>query len=74
MVRTRASKEGNGLSNGPKTTTNSSGDLKTDYSRWRLRDERGVQTWHYLQTDEEVKEWPQSTADKWFLDLPTVQI
>jgi lanosterol synthase len=45
---------------------------RTDYSRWRLRDERGRQTWEYLETDEEVKEWPQSTADKYFLGLPTV--
>jgi len=44
----------------------------TDYSRWRLLDERGRQTWHYLEDDEDVKEWPQSTADKYFLGLPTV--
>jgi lanosterol synthase len=47
-------------------------DQKTDYSRWRLKDDRGVQTWHYLETEEEVKEWPQSTADKWYLGLDTV--
>ncbi|KAF2403058.1 oxidosqualene:lanosterol cyclase-like protein [Trichodelitschia bisporula] len=44
---------------------------KTDYSRWRLLDERGRQTWHYLRTDDEVKKWPQSVADKYFLGLPT---
>lgn len=45
---------------------------KTDYSRWRLLDEKGRQTWHYLEDDEEVKKWPQTTADKYFLGLPTV--
>ncbi|KAI4289812.1 MAG: hypothetical protein L6R35_000919 [Caloplaca aegaea] len=44
---------------------------RTDPSRWRLRDDRGRQTWHYLQTDDETKSWPQSTADKYFLGLPT---
>jgi lanosterol synthase len=47
---------------------------RTDYSRWRLLDERGRQTWQYLEDDEDVKEWPQSTADKYFLGLPTVRI
>lgn len=46
--------------------------VKTDYSRWRLRDERGTQTWHYL-TEEQAKEWPQSTADKYHLGLSTVR-
>ncbi|KAE9972270.1 hypothetical protein BLS_004095 [Venturia inaequalis] len=45
----------------------------TDRTRWRLLDERGRQTWHYLRTDEEVKAWPQTTADKWFLGLDTEQ-
>jgi lanosterol synthase len=45
---------------------------RTDYTRWRLLDERGRQTWHYLEDDEDVKEWPQSTADKYFLGLPLV--
>ncbi|KAI9747109.1 MAG: Lanosterol synthase (Oxidosqualene--lanosterol cyclase) [Lichina confinis] len=44
---------------------------KTDRSRWRLLDERGRQTWHYLETDEEVKGWPQSIADKYFLGTET---
>lgn len=46
---------------------------RTDYSRWRLLNEAGRQTWHYLKDDEEVKEWPQSTADKYFLGLPLVR-
>lgn len=45
---------------------------RTDYSRWRLLDDNGRQTWHYLEDDEDAKEWPQSTADKYFLDIPTV--
>lgn len=45
---------------------------RTDYTRWRLLDERGRQTWHYLENDEDAKEWPQTTADKYFLGLPTV--
>jgi len=47
---------------------------RTDYSRWRLLDERGRQTWHYLEDEEDAKEWPQSTADKYFLGLPLVCI
>lgn len=53
-------------------TKNKDGHEKTDYTRWRLKDDRGCQTWHYLQTDEEMKAWPQSTADKYFLGLDTV--
>jgi len=47
-------------------------DEKTDYTRWRLLDERGRQTWHYLSSDEEVQKWPQSVAYKYHLGLPTV--
>lgn len=43
----------------------------TDYSRWRLKADHGRQTWHYL-TEEQSKEWKQSTADKYFLGLDTV--
>ena len=46
---------------------------KTDYSRWRLLDESGRHTWHYLTDDSEVEKWPQSTADKYHLGLPTVR-
>ena len=45
---------------------------KTDYTRWRLLDEAGRQTWHYLEDDEAAKDWPQSVADKHFLGLPLV--
>jgi lanosterol synthase len=45
---------------------------RTDYSRWRLLDVKGRQTWEYLEDDEAIKKWPQSTADKYFLGIPTV--
>ncbi|KAL8679021.1 MAG: hypothetical protein Q9186_004677 [Xanthomendoza sp. 1 TL-2023] len=46
-------------------------DQQTDPARWRLLDERGRQTWHYLQSDDELKAWPQSIADRYFLGLST---
>ncbi|KAI9342708.1 terpenoid cyclases/protein prenyltransferase alpha-alpha toroid [Pilaira anomala] len=42
----------------------------TDLSNWRLRVEEGAQTWHYLNTDEERKAWPQTVWDKYHLGLP----
>ena len=47
-------------------------DKATDLERWRLLDERGCQTWHYLQSDEEVEAWPQSIADRHHLGLDLV--
>lgn len=44
----------------------------TDLTRWRLLNERGRQTWHYLTTDEQIQAWPQSIADKQFLGLQLV--
>lgn len=49
------------------------GGAATDYTRWRMKDDRGTQTWHYLESDDEVKAWPQSTADKWYLGMDTVR-
>ena len=37
---------------------NSTAGSKTDYSRWRLLDENGRQTWQYLATDDQVEKWP----------------
>ena len=48
-------------------------DPTTDLQRWRLRNERGRQTWHYLTTDKELEAWPQTVADKHFLGLPLVR-
>jgi hypothetical protein len=47
--------------------------IHTDPLRWRLLDEDGRQTWHYLDTDEENKKWPQSYADKFHLGLESVR-
>ncbi|ORY19205.1 lanosterol synthase [Clohesyomyces aquaticus] len=59
------------LANGGVTTRSTARNQKTDYSRWRLKDDRGVQTWEYLESEEEVRKWPQSMADKYFLGLDT---
>ena len=59
-------------SNGTIPVTAARGDEKTDIERWRLLDERGRQTWHYLTTDEEVEAWPQSIVDRHHLGLPLV--
>ncbi|KAG9245940.1 oxidosqualene:lanosterol cyclase-like protein [Calycina marina] len=55
----------------PKTGQKGQLSAKTDHSRWRMLNERGVHTWHYLKSEEEVKAWPQTTADKWYLGIPT---
>ncbi|KAL6722334.1 Lanosterol synthase (Oxidosqualene--lanosterol cyclase) [Lecanora helva] len=54
----------NGVATSPKSQ-----DETTDINRWRLRDVHGEQTWHYLETDEQVRAWPQSTADRYHLGL-----
>ncbi|RYP11868.1 hypothetical protein DL767_011271 [Monosporascus sp. MG133] len=46
---------------------------KTDRTRWRMLDEKGRHTWHYLEEDEAVEKWPQSIADKYYLGLDTEQ-
>ncbi|KAG4219745.1 hypothetical protein PC116_g31776 [Phytophthora cactorum] len=46
---------------------------KTDLRRWRMLDEKGRHTWHYLEDDKAVQKWPQSYADKWYLGLDTVR-
>lgn len=61
-------------SNGAVKTTEKEDYPKTDYSRWRLLDVRGRQTWHYLNTDAEMKKWPQNIADRYHLGLETVRI
>lgn len=47
---------------------------KTDYTRWRLLNEDGRHTWHYLEDDESSRKWPQTLADKYYLGLPLVCI
>lgn len=70
---------GNGHANGNKAATTKGSSMRTedweagtDHTRWRMKDDRGTQTWHYLESDEEVKAWPQSRADKWYLGMETV--
>jgi lanosterol synthase len=46
---------------------------RTDFSRWRLRDDESRHTWQYLEDDQAAKEWPQTYADKYFLGLPLVR-
>jgi hypothetical protein len=45
---------------------------QTDRSRWRLRSDDALHTWHYLEDDEAAKKWPLSLADKYYLDIPLV--
>lgn len=69
----------NGFSSSADTAQKPIGDVKadgnafnagkTDPKRWRMLDVDGRQTWHYLETDEQMKEWPQSFADKYYLDM-----
>ncbi|KAJ4293414.1 Lanosterol synthase erg7A [Kalmusia sp. IMI 367209] len=59
----------NGAAKGARSTA--AFEKGTDRSRWRMKDDRGTQTWHYLESDEECKLWPQSTADKWYLGMDT---
>jgi lanosterol synthase len=60
------------ISNGA-VTSSTGRATKTDYTRWRLKDERGCQTWHYLETEHEIEQWPQTLADKWHLGLDLVR-
>ncbi|KAI1176072.1 oxidosqualene:lanosterol cyclase [Nemania sp. FL0916] len=89
MVQTRSSGGRQAMPNGkahtggaqaPKSHTSNDTSAKSsqttrnaDRSCWRLLDESGRLTWHYLEDDKAAKEWPQSTADKWYLGLDTEQ-
>lgn len=44
----------------------------TDINRWRLNDDHGRHTWHYLETEEQAKLWPQTPADRYHLGLSMV--
>ncbi|KAK3319458.1 oxidosqualene:lanosterol cyclase [Apodospora peruviana] len=56
---------------GGRLSCDENGDEKTDYSRWPLVDKQGRQSWCYLESDEEAKNWPQTVYDKCFLGLNT---
>lgn len=45
-----------------------------DKTRWRMKADGGRHTWHYLEDDAAVDEWPQSYADKWYMGLPMVGV
>lgn len=45
---------------------------RTDLTRWRIKDDDSRHTWHYLESEKAAKEWPQSTAEQYFLNLPLV--
>ena len=44
-----------------------------DLDRWRLLDERGRQTWHYMKSEKEVQAWPQTLIDRHHLGLELVR-
>lgn len=69
--RGEAQKAANGAINGSIQHPQPVEDARTDLTRWRLEDDRGRQTWHYLESDEQVKQWRMTTADKYFLGLET---
>lgn len=48
-------------------------EAKTDRTRWRMKDDDSRHTWHYLADDEAVKDWPQSYAEKYYMNLPLVR-
>lgn len=54
-----------------RSTVAAKNDRRTDYARWRLRADRGKQTWHYLDK-EECEAWPQTVADKYHLGMDIV--
>lgn len=73
-VRKRGQANGhvNGKQDGDVNRIQHPQDAKTDYSRWRMLDEDGRHTWHYLDSEEDAKEWPMTYADRWYLGLDTV--
>ncbi|KAL7945284.1 lanosterol synthase [Trichoderma barbatum] len=62
--RKRASDDSDSFPKRPKL------EAKTDLRRWRVKDDDSRHTWHYLADDKAAAEWPQSYAEKWFLNLP----
>lgn len=48
-------------------------DASTDHTRWRMKDDDSRHTWHYLEDEAAAQQWPQSYAEKYFLNLPLVR-
>ena len=65
-------KEANGSANGS-IKHEDVNDLKTDHTRWRMKNVDGRQTWHYHESDEQFKAWPMTSADKYYLGQDTVR-
>ena len=76
-VRRRGeAKQANGSANGTTNGTIKQLDdveRKTDHLRWRMKDVDGRQTWRYLESDEQLKAWPMTSADKYYLGMDTVR-
>jgi lanosterol synthase len=73
-------KQANGSANGSANGTANGSlkedhdlELKTDHSRWRMQNIDGCQRWHYLESDEQLKAWPMTSADKYYLGQDTVR-
>jgi hypothetical protein len=73
-------KQANGSANGPTNGTANGNfkqdhdlELKTDHMRWRMKNVDGRQTWHYLESDEQLEAWPMTSADKYYLGQDTVR-
>jgi lanosterol synthase len=47
-------------------------EAKTDHKRWRMKDDDSHLTWHYLTDAKAAEDWPQSYAEKYYLNLPLV--
>ncbi|KMP02262.1 hypothetical protein CIRG_10085 [Coccidioides immitis RMSCC 2394] len=60
--------DANGVSNGAMDP--GFPEARSDPRLWRMRAVEGRQSWHYLD-EEEAKKWPQTLADRWYLNLPT---
>ena len=76
--RRRDDKQANGLANGSTNGTikpieDYDAELKTDHARWRMKNVDGRQTWHYLESDEQLKAWPMTAADRYYLGQDTVR-
>ncbi|KAI8827407.1 terpenoid cyclases/protein prenyltransferase alpha-alpha toroid [Chytriomyces cf. hyalinus JEL632] len=45
---------------------------KTDPTKWRLAVSEGRQTWHYLEGEHELINWPQTDFDRYWQGLPLI--
>jgi lanosterol synthase len=42
---------------------------RTDLLRWRLKVDHGRHVWHYLHTEDQCRDWPQTVEDRYWLGL-----